>query len=127
MRCKRLKMGEKDLSIIVHSYGTLQAGGYDGYVSYEICSPIAGSGTRPTGVYCQAFLAFMKERIYLSFRWMASIGTNTLRPGDVEKIVAMRSDIRTVPWTIDGTDEFMAYLRQFSCEVRDGKVRFRIR
>ncbi len=45
---------------------TLQAGGYDGYVSYEICSPIAGSGTEANlDAYCQAFLAFMKERIAL--------------------------------------------------------------
>ncbi|HHW08421.1 MAG TPA: sugar phosphate isomerase/epimerase [Firmicutes bacterium] len=40
----------------------LQEDGYDGYVSYEMCSPIVGGGSEENlDAYCRAFLSFMDD------------------------------------------------------------------
>ena len=57
-------------------------------------------------------------------RWIAARHT-AMDPEDVKAIldVALRT-LRKVPMTIDGTDAFFEYLREFGCEVKGKKVHF---
>jgi len=61
----------------------------------------------------------------MPFRWFPASAAAQLDLLDIERIVAAAERIfRTVPWTIDGPEEFMDQLRQFGCEVEGRKVRF---
>ena len=57
-------------------------------------------------------------------RWIATRQA-VMDPEDLKAIldVAYRT-LQKVPMTIDGTDEFFGYLREFGCEIKGRKVRF---
>ena len=60
----------------------------------------------------------------MSFRWLAPVLTE-MDERDVAPIVeAARRIVRRVGMTIDGTEEFFDYLRNFGCEVRGTHVHF---
>ncbi len=60
----------------------------------------------------------------MPFRWLVP-QIARLDELDLERIVdAAKRIFRTVPWTIDGTPEFMDLLREFGCEIEGKKVRF---
>jgi sugar phosphate isomerase/epimerase len=43
-------------------FKTLKAAGYNGWVAYEICSPISGGGTEANlDFYCKKFLEYMNK------------------------------------------------------------------
>ncbi|MCX8082547.1 MAG: trimethylamine methyltransferase family protein [bacterium] len=60
----------------------------------------------------------------MGFRWLVPKCAEFDRE-DIEKIVdASIRILREVPWTIDGTVEFMEYLRNFGFQIEGNKVRF---
>ncbi len=59
----------------------------------------------------------------MSFQWIVPF-CSQFDIDDIEQIVnAGIRILRSVPWTIDGTDEFMDYLRNFGCRVDGKKIR----
>jgi len=60
----------------------------------------------------------------MAFRWLVPQCVKFDKE-DIKKIINLAIRIfREVPWTIDGTDEFMSLLRDFGCEINGKKVKF---
>jgi len=60
----------------------------------------------------------------MPFRWLVPQCAR-FDEDDIKKIIgAGERIVRTVSWTIDGTDEFMSLLKNFGCEIRGKKVKF---
>lgn len=60
----------------------------------------------------------------MGFRWLVPRCAGFDKE-DIEKIIGVSiRTLKEIPWKIDGTEEFMEYLRNFGFQIEDKKVRF---